>query len=70
MQRTEFLGLESWQIGDPFLQCGQDFNPLDRIDPEIMIETHVEIQHLGGIPRFLRNNSQNDRCELALPGVC
>ena len=70
MQRTEFLWLEGGQLGDTFLQCREDFDPLDRIDSEIMIETHVEIQHLGRIPRFLGNHRQNDGCELALPGVC
>ena len=61
MQRTKLFRLERRQIGDSFLQRGQDFDTLDRVDPQVVIEAHPEIQHLGRITSLLRNHRQHGR---------
>ena len=60
-ERAELLGLERGQPGKPVLQGGEDFDALDRVDPEVGVELHVEIEHLGGVSRLLRDDLDQDR---------
>ena len=49
VQRSKFVGLKCGKIRNLLLESGKDFYPLDRIDAQIVIKTHVEIEHLGRV---------------------
>ena len=46
--------------GQPVLQGREDLDPLDRVDPQIGVELHVEIEHLGRISRLLGDDLDQD----------
>ena len=46
--------------GQSFLQYRQDLHPLDRIDPQIRIQAHVQTEHIKRIACLFRNHLQQD----------
>jgi hypothetical protein len=56
LERAEFLGFDGRDVGKPFLESGEDFDPFDGVNSEVGIEAHVEFEHFGRVPGFLRND--------------
>ncbi len=52
-ERAELLRLERGQTGQSVLQGREDLDALDRVDAEVGVELHVEIEHLDGVSRLL-----------------
>ena len=42
----------------------QDLDPLDRVDPEVPLEVHREVQHVGRVARLLRHDRQHQRLQV------
>src|SRR5262249_59559903 len=53
---AELLGLDSGSVGEAVLECGEDLDALDRVDAEIGVQRHVELQHLRGISCLFRDH--------------
>ena len=54
------LGLERGQPGKPVLQGREDLDPLDRVDAQVGVELHVEIEHFGRISGLLGDDLDQD----------
>ena len=59
-ERAELIGLDRGQPGEPVLQRGQDLDALDRVDSEIGVELHVEIEHPGRVAGLLGDDVDQD----------
>ena len=55
-------------LGEPLLEGREDLDPLDRVDPQVGVEPHVELEHLGRIPGLLGDRLQQDPGEIAFAG--
>ena len=49
------LRFHDWGMRQPFLQRRKNFDALDRIDSQIGVEPHVEIEHLRRVSRLFRH---------------
>ena len=58
---AEVLGLDRRSVGEPVLQCREDLHPLDRVDPQVGVELHLQLEHLHRIPGLLRHHLQEHR---------
>ncbi len=58
MQRAQMLGFDLGSLGQTAAQRRHDLDAFDRIDAQIAIESHIEIEHLGGIAGFVGNHTQ------------
>src|SRR5512138_3344064 len=58
LQCSEVLRPDEGSIREFFLYGGEDFDPLDGVDPEVRIEPHVEVEHLDRITGFLADNGK------------
>ena len=67
-KRSQQFGCNRWKRREAFLQGRQDLDSLDRIDPEIGVELHVEIEHLGRIAGLFGNDVDHDRGKRAIRG--
>ena len=61
LQAAQMTRLDLGRAGQLLLQGGHDFHPLDRVNPQIRIQAHVKVQHLGRITRFLGDDFQQRR---------
>ena len=68
VQRTQFFRLERGQVRYAFLQRRENLNPLDRVDAQIVIEAHPEVQHLNRITRLLGDDGEDGRCQRGTDG--
>ena len=59
-QRAEVLGFDRRCLGQPVLQRREDLHPLDRVDPQVGVELHVQLEHLDRVSRLLRHDLQQD----------
>ena len=59
-QRAEMFGLDRRGLWQPVLQRREDLHPLDRVDPQVVVELHVQLEHLHRVPRLLRHDLQQD----------
>src|SRR5262249_19686227 len=60
VQRTEMFRLDERRFRQALLQCRQNFDALDRVDAEIGVERHVEIEHLGRVTGLFADDLQQD----------
>src|SRR5207237_310714 len=60
LERAKLLRSDWQGFGDPLLDPGEDLDSLDRIDPEVRVQPHVEVEHLDGIPRLLGDHFEDD----------
>ena len=58
VQGAEVLGLDGRGVGQPLLEGGQDLDPLDRVDPQVGVQRHVQLEHLRRVARLLRHHRQ------------
>ena len=56
LQRTQMLGFDFRRARQSGAQRRHDFNPLDRINPEVSVETHAQVEHLHRIAGFVRHD--------------
>ena len=59
-ERTEVFGLDLRRLGQAFLQGRQDLDALDRVDAQVGVQSHVQLQHLRRIARLLRDHLQKN----------
>ena len=59
-ERAQLFRLEDGQPGKSVLQGREDLDALDRVDAEVGVELHVEIENFGGISGFLGNDLDQD----------
>ena len=52
------LGLDRRGVGQLLLQGRQDLDPLDRVDAQVGVERHAQVQHLRRVARLLRHHRQ------------
>ena len=70
-QRAEMFGLDRRGLRQPVLQRREDLHPLDRVDPQVVVELHVQLEHLHRVSRLLRHDLQQrprPRLGPGLPG--
>jgi hypothetical protein len=56
LEPAHVLGGDRRQAGQSLFQGGEDLDALDRVDPEIALDVHVEGQHLGRVARELAHH--------------
>ena len=62
LQGAEILRLDRRGVGKLFLQCGENFHALDRIDAEVGIKGHLQLQHLFRVTGFFSDDREQRRC--------
>ena len=55
------LGVDLAGLEEPLAHRGEDLHALDGVDAEVGLEVHVEVEHLGRVPRLLRDHRQRRR---------
>src|SRR5271169_4769227 len=59
-QRAQMFGLDRRGLWQPVLQRREDLHPLNRVDPQVVVELHVQLEHLHGVSRLLRHHLQQN----------
>src|SRR4051794_24737780 len=65
-QRSESIGAERSQTWDGFLKRRQNFDPLDRVDAEIGVESHLEVEHLERVAGLVGDDLQQQIAEIGI----
>ncbi len=60
VQRPQVFGLDGRSLGQTFLQGAEDLDALDGVNAQVGVQGLVQLQHLRGIARLLRDNLQQD----------
>ena len=68
-QRRQMFGLDRRGLWQPVLQRREDLHPLDRVDPQVVVELHVQLEHLHRVSRLLRHDLQQNLGATAGAGV-
>ena len=64
VQGAEVLGLDDRGVGQAVLQRRQDLDALDRVDAQVRVQRHPQLQHLRRVPRLLRDHLQEDALDV------
>jgi len=59
------LGVDGRRVGRALLDAREDLDALDRVDPEVRLEVHVELDHVERVARLLRDDLEEDALEAA-----
>ena len=65
VQRAQVFRLHQRGGRQTFLERRQDFDALDRINPQVRIEGHVQVEHLRRIACLFRDDLQQDILNIA-----
>src|SRR5205823_2626110 len=67
VEGAEVLRLDGRGGGQALLQGGEDLDALDGVDAQVGVQGHVQVQHLRGVTRLLRDHLQQHTGD---GGVC
>ena len=63
VEGAEVLGLHLRRVRQLLLQRRQDLHALDRVDAQVRVQAHAQVQHLRGVARLLRHHRQQRRVQ-------
>ena len=57
-QRAQVLGLDRRRLGQAVLHGREDLDSLDRVDAQVRVKLHVELEHVHRVARLLGHHLQ------------
>ena len=69
-QAAHLIGLDDRSVGQPVLKSRENLDALDRVDAEVGVQLHLELEDVDRIPGLLRDDLEQDARRLLRIRAC
>ena len=66
--RADLLRRDFWRAGQFFLQGGQNFDALNRVNAQVRIQAHIQFEHVRRVAGLFRDDRHHDLGDAVLRG--